>query len=137
MDWTMLEVSCSKPKNRVFKFNYQKINMSESVRCSKNGVWVCFMSDLVFSSGNRANTKRKSNINQKTVQFSSKKHNWFLWKHSSSLRKEIYTRNFVKSIKKCIMSCRSKKHKIINVNLDDVQFSSFWMCIFNLGEYFE
>ena len=30
-------------KNRVFKFDHQKMNTFESIRCSKNGVWVCSM----------------------------------------------------------------------------------------------
>ena len=34
-------------KNRVFEFDYQMMNMFESVWCSKNNVRVCSMSDLV------------------------------------------------------------------------------------------
>ena len=34
-------------KNRVFEFNYEKINMFECVWCSKNDVGVCSMNNLV------------------------------------------------------------------------------------------
>ena len=82
------------------------------------------------SSGNRAKTERKSSINQKPVQFSSKNTIDFFENIP-----HIYEKNLdqVKSIKKCKMSLRSKKHKIFNVNSDDVQFSSICMCIFNPG----
>ena len=35
MGRTMFEVRSFEAKNRVFKFDYQKMNMFESVRCSK------------------------------------------------------------------------------------------------------
>ena len=47
MSWTMFDVRLLEVKNREFEFDYQMMNMFESVWCSKNNVRVCSMSDLV------------------------------------------------------------------------------------------
>ena len=38
----LLRVYSFKAKNRVFEFDFPKMNMFESFRCSKNDVWHCF-----------------------------------------------------------------------------------------------
>ena len=93
----------------------------------------CSISSIVEqnSSGNRANPERKSSINQKPVQFLSKKHNWFLWKHSSSLRTEFRPEilwNQSKNAKYLVAAKNTRYSMSIQM-----MFSSFWMCIFNPG----
>ena len=41
----MVNVHSFKAKNRRFEFEYWKMNTFESVRCSKNDVWVCSISN--------------------------------------------------------------------------------------------
>ena len=54
---SMFHVRLFKAKNKVFQFNYQKMNMFESIQCSKIDVPVCSMFDImVFNPALHDNT---------------------------------------------------------------------------------
>ena len=54
---SMFHVRLFEAKNRVFQFNYQKMNMFESIQCSKIDVPVCSMFDImVFNPALHDNT---------------------------------------------------------------------------------
>ena len=54
---TMFDVHLFKAKNRLFEFNYQKMNTFEFISCLKNDVQLCWMSNLFSKSVNGPNTQ--------------------------------------------------------------------------------